>query len=332
MYTVLRHKRPFLIEKRWNACVKNSANPIIYGYTWYLDAVTNMPDWTWEGLIVPAADGSYEAAMPVPLRRKRGFWVVHQPLFCQFLSIFAANPSPELFDAFTQALLKQYRYGSVVNLQILNSPPPFPTRRGYGLPTAPFFLSSILNTHLLDLSKPYEILYRGFSPDTRRHLRQAAVAGWLVQESTDPRPLLALFRQHHASRIPGGVGDWAYALFEGLFLELSARGVACLRYAVLNSEIEAGAVFVRSDNCLIYLFNAATETGRRQHARTLLINQVIKEQAGRVGFVVDFESPEKVSVVRFYEGFGAKAVPYFGLRWNRFPKIVRWLWTLPKSR
>lgn len=255
--------------------------------------------------------GEYRAVMPVPLRRKRGMWVVHQPLFCQFLGVFGTNLTPNLVNAFAQKMLQQRWYGSILHLS-----PPFPPHSELFL----FHSPTVCHTHLLDLSRSYETLYHHFSPDTRRHLRQAKTADWEVQESNDPRPLLSLFRHYQADRIPGGVGEWAYALFEHLFEELQKRRFATLRYALRSGQIEAGAVFVQSDNRIIYLFNAASELGRRNHARTLLINQMIREQAGCEGRLFDFESPEKESIARFYKGFGAEPSPYVVVRWNR----LRW--------
>ncbi len=305
----------------WNRCINSSPNRIVYAYTWYLDAVTNLPNWRWEGLVLLTKSGDYRAVMPVPLRRKFGIWVVHQPLFCQFLGVFGAEITPNLVEAFARTLLKKYRYGSVFHI---NSSPAFAEM---GLQP---FSSQQAHTHLLDLSNSYQTIHGNYSSDTRRHLRQATAFGWVVQESTDPAPLLALFWQHHARQIPGGVGEWAYELFENLFGDLQKRGLATLRYAIRAERIEAGAVFIESDNRVIYLFNAASEVGRTHHARTLLIDQVIQEQAGCERVMFDFESPENESITRFYQGFGATESPYWTLRWNRLPWLLRN--SLPKLR
>jgi hypothetical protein len=319
--TIQRLSRSAIKPEAWDCCINSSSNAVLYTYTWYLDAVTNLPNWRWEGLVLLNKSGDYLAVMPVPLRRKFGIWVVHQPLFCQFLGVFGAEITPDLGETFARTLLKKYHYGSLFHIK----DQPALTEIGQQ-----GFSSQQAHTHLLDLSLPYETLSKHYSSDTRRHLRQAQAAQWLVQDSTDPAPLLALFRQHHARQIPGGVGDWAYSLFENLFAELQKRGLATLRYAIWEGIVEAGVLVVKSDNRVIYLFNAASERGRKQHARTLLIDQVIQEQAGRKNRMFDFESPEKESVARFYRGFGTTESPYWAVRWNRLPWLVRK--TLPKLR
>lgn len=303
----------------WDTCVAASAQRIVYGYSWYLDAVLPGPSWRWTGLVLPEDKGGYCAVLPVPLRRKfvAGVaydWVVHQPLFCQFLTVFSPDAT---FDPmpFVQAVQQRYRYGSVLCLN-------FP------MPSSPD-LSRVdhRTTHVLDLSADYPTLARHYTRDRQRNLRRAKQYGWTIVNSTDPEPLLTLFRTNHADGIDGGVGDWAYDILRHLIRALHGRGRATLRYALSNGQIEAGALFVREGNRIIYLFNAASETGRRGNARTLLIDQVFRENAGQrhadKPVLFDFESPQKPSVVNFYRSFGAVADGFCAMRWNRLTVVEK---------
>ncbi|QHW01374.1 GNAT family N-acetyltransferase [Spirosoma endbachense] len=295
----------------WDACVLESPQRIVYGYSWYLDAVLPAPDWCWMGLVVYDERGKYRAVMPVPLRRKQVFgirhqWVVHQPFFCQFLSVFSLDTTidPTLFLLVVQ---QRFRYGSSLSLNV--SKP----------------LSSevrTLTTHVLDLSVGYDTVFSQYSSDRRLNLRRAEAANWTVSDSSDLNPLLDLFRLNHADAIRGGVADWAYTIFAGLGDELFRRGFGILRYATRDGRVEAGALFVREGNRIIYLFNAASETGRKKNARTLLIDQVIRDYAGQK-FVFDFESPEKPSIAGFYESFGSAREPFYSFRWNRLTAFER---------
>lgn len=306
--SIRRLSRSRINNDAWNNCVAQSTVPLVYGYTWYLDAVTDLPNWKWEGLVILTSTGSYEAVMPVPLRRKWGIWVVHQPLFCQFLGVYGASVTADMTETFAQHLLTHYPYGSILQLaggpesEVFQQPP---------------FQAQLAHTHLLSFRDSCAVIRAGYSVDTRRHLRQVEVAQWLIEESDDVQPLLKLFRENHAGQIPGGVGQWAYVLFSRLFEVLKSRGMVTLQYTRREGKAEAGAVFVRLDKRIIYLFNAATETGRRHHARTLLIDRIIQQHAGQEGVVFDFESPEAASVQQFYEGFGPESSPYLVIRWNQ---------------
>lgn len=303
----------------WDACVAASAQQVIYGYSWYLDAVASGENWQWIGLVMTGEGNTYRAVMPVPLRRKfvAGVaydWVVHQPLFCQFLGVFSGDetvdPTP-----FLRAVQQQYRYGSILCLRLLSHS------------TVGFNAIRQRTTHVLDLSEGYEAIASRYTRDRKINLRRAIDYGWLVTDSADPEPLLDLFRAHHADRIDGGVGEWAYSILRRLIGALQQRGLATLRYVLDNGQIEAGALFVQEGNRIIYLFNAASQTGRKGNARTLLIDQVIRERAGpcQAGkpLIFDFESPEKESVEDFYRSFGAINDLFWDVRWNRLTLLER---------
>ena len=299
----------------WDACVAASTQAVVYGYSWYLDSVAGGGAWRWVGLVMTDEAGTYRAVMPVPLRRKfvAGVaydWVVHQPFFCQFIAIFspdkACDPTP-----FLLAVQQQYRYGSVLCL------------RENPHTSVGFNFVQQRATHVIDLSASYETIAQHYTRDRKMNLRRAETYGWHILTSTDPEPLLTLFRDHHADGIDGGVGDWAYTILRGLIETLQTREMATIQYALVDGQIEAGALFVQEGNRIIYLFNAASERGRRGNARTLLIDQIIRENAGKP-LLFDFESPQKESIVDFYRSFGAKEEPFREVRWNRLSRVEKW--------
>ncbi|CCH51097.1 hypothetical protein BN8_00002 [Fibrisoma limi BUZ 3] len=265
-------------------------------------------------VVLTDQNGGYRAVLPVPLRRKRiaGMryaWVVHQPVFCQFLSVFATGPALSV-EPFYALVCRQFRYGSIFCVKS---------------PAAVWPIAVEVReqfTHTLDLSASYEQLVAGYSADRRLNLRRALAAGWVVEESVDPEPIIDLFREYHADAIDGGVADWAYTIFRNLVVELSRRGLATLQYAVRNGRIEAGALFVQEGDRIIYLFNAASTDGRQGQARTLLLDQLIRRQAGQP-LILDFESPDKASITAFYGSFGAVKEPYYSVRWNRLNRVEK---------
>lgn len=310
---------PQLDWSAWDACVAASPQRVMYGYSWYLNTVLPAPDWKWVGIVQTDVAGNYLAVMPVPLRRKTvaGLtyeWVVHQPLFCQFLGVFSPdpllNPNP-----FFELMIKQFRYGSLICTQHRMA-----SQHG---------VHSIVpqSTQMLNLSTSYSRIYQGYTYDRKVNLRRAQAKEWTVMNSTDPEPLVELFRANHAGTIPGGVKDWAYAIFRKLVAELSSRGFLTLRYALQQGQVEAGALFVQEGNRIIYLFNAASKLGRQGNARTLLIDQLIQEKAGQQ-LIVDFESPEKPGIRNFYQSFGAVPTTYWAMRWNRLYPAERMIVTL----
>ncbi|MEZ0539082.1 GNAT family N-acetyltransferase [Fibrella arboris] len=304
-------------DDAWNRCVSEAHNALLYGHSWYLDAVTNLPDWAWEGLVQEDVPGAYNVVVPIPLRRRWGRWVVYQPLFCQFLALFSRQPVDP--TPFLQAVFDRYRYAS--SWQLLLDAPLF------DLPLQ--VRCQVMHTHVL----PLRTGTASYTADRRMNLRRAArqlgnVPDWQITESVDVDPLLRLFRENHAAEI--GVGEWAYTLFRGVFAVVQQRELGTLQYVWAAGEIVAGALFVEQHGRLIYLFNAANAEGRRLNARTVLIDRLIQEKQKKAPMptssvwpVLDFESPDKPGVVSFYESFGAVPQPYVVLSWSRLSWLER---------
>ncbi len=301
----IRHLRHATINRRaYDACIEAAPNGVIYGLSWWLDGVAP----GWEALVLD----EYRAVLPLPVKRRYGIRLVEQPLFCQFLGIFSVDVLTEGETvAFIDALQKAVRL--VARLCLLNDMRPAPgewrTR----------------HTHLLDLRLSYQTLHSNYKPDRLLNLKRAEKEEWAIRPSHDIRPLVAWFRRFHAQNIRGGVAPGSNSTLENLFAEAEKRGVSTLWYAVKNGEAEAGAWFVRWRGRAIYLFNAATPTGRRGNARTFLLDQFIKCHAGQA-LLFDFESPDVPGIVQFYESFGAKPQTYSELRYNRLPGLVNTLW------
>ncbi|MEA3452279.1 MAG: hypothetical protein U9Q83_10310 [Bacteroidota bacterium] len=55
-------ERKYIDTKKWDLCVKNANNSLIYAYSWYLDIVAQ----NWSGII----SENYECVMPVVWKKK----------------------------------------------------------------------------------------------------------------------------------------------------------------------------------------------------------------------------------------------------------------------
>ncbi|MBN8826301.1 MULTISPECIES: GNAT family N-acetyltransferase [unclassified Spirosoma] len=301
----------------WDACVAASSQRIIYGYSWYLDAVLPSPRWSWMGIVLVDDTGQYQAVMPVPLRRKwvAGIpytWVVHQPFFCQFLAIFSLDTRLDT-RPFFQLLTDSFSYGAIYTIC-------HPAHELNGFDTV-----RQSSTHVLRLASDYKTVYSQYSRDRKTNVHRAEAANWILVDSSDPEPLLELFRLHHAWLMDGGVPDWAYDILRNLSHELIQRNCGHIRYAVRDGHIEAGTLFAQEGGRIIYLFNAASQAGRKGNARTILIDRMIQDNTeGRqdgTSWLFDFESPDKPSVRNFYQRFGAIEQSFQSVRWNRLHKF-----------
>ena len=92
---------------QWDACIDNALNRLIYGRSFYLDA---MAAGQWDALVL----GDYLAVMPLPWRSRAGIRYLYQPSFTQQTGIFSAQPvPPAMVDAFLDKIRRHFRFAEI---------------------------------------------------------------------------------------------------------------------------------------------------------------------------------------------------------------------------
>ena len=88
---------------KWDACMDNAPNGVIYGKSFYLD---HMTDHRWDALVLD----DYRAIMPLTWKRKWGIAYLYQPPFTQQLGVFSREPTPPtLVSEFLSRLGEHFR-------------------------------------------------------------------------------------------------------------------------------------------------------------------------------------------------------------------------------
>ncbi len=315
------HPHHQIDQARWDTCVGQSPQFLVYGLSWYLNLVS--PGW---GALIAGAGGAYEAVMPLPLVQKWGFHYLSQPLFAQQLGVFGApGLSARDWAALLAGLPRQVRLAAHYQFNAHNTP-----ALAAVLASHPVIGSQLAHTHHLDLSPSYAHLRAGYHRDRQQNLQRAERGGLALVESTDLEPLLAMFAQSVAPKLAGGVHPQAYTRLRAVYAALRARGLARLWYAALPSgELGAGTLFAQSGQRVIYLFNAAPSHARKAEGRTWLLDQFFRQHAGQP-LVFDFESAQVPDIAYFYHSFGAQAVPFCRIWYNQLPWWARAAWWAKK--
>jgi hypothetical protein len=301
--------RAAIDDKRWDQLIEQSSQSVVYGYSWYLDEVCN----DWKALVWPSAE-DYQIIMPLPVRRKWSIEVIQQPLFCQYLGLFSVLDISEFhLILFLEKVSSFYPYITSYHFH-----PDLTAILNRVLPQFPIFEIKQNHTYWLSLENSLSTIRSNYSSDRIINLKRSEREKWVVGQSNNIIPLITLFQKYHASKIPGGVADVSYSLLTALFESLDRHKAAELFYIVKEGEIHAGALFVQAAGKVLYLFNAADETGRLGNARTFLLDHYFQLNVEKP-LIFDFESPEKASVASFYKSFGARKMPYYSIRKNDLP-------------
>jgi hypothetical protein len=326
----LMSSEPILLSRQqidsqtWDSHIRHSRQCVIYALSWYLDIVCVQ----WEALVWPSAT-DFSMVMPLPVRWKFGKRVLCQPLFCQYLGIFSKdNATAAQCGLFLQAVASRFSYISSYAF----NPENFSV---IGVDSLKFFDYQVFQTHWLDLERPYSGLYAGYSADRRVNLKRGSNAAWEVIESADLGPLITLFEKNHAPAI-GKIKPEAYPILRKLGERCIQKGDGRLLYACMSSRACAGILLLCYRGRTIYLFNAADNAGRRGNARALMLDAYFRENAATKS-VFDFESPPKESIADYYGGFGAVAMPFYGIKRNALPFPFRQIqglrkWLLIRTR
>src|SRR5215210_5206946 len=72
-------------RSKWDACITNSSNALIYANSFYLDTMTD----NWQGIVV----NDYDCVMPVPWRKKIRVKYCYDVPFIQQLGWFQQHPA-----------------------------------------------------------------------------------------------------------------------------------------------------------------------------------------------------------------------------------------------
>ncbi len=291
---------------QWNACIFNSMNGQIYGYTWFLDAMAE----EWDGLVYD----NYLQVMPLPKRKKWKIEYLYQPFFTQQLGIF----SPMMLDAdqvqaFLEAVPSHFRY---INY-FLNEGNSYPL----AIPKAELLARK---NYLLPLFGSHEQIKSNYSKNTKRNIQKAQKTGIRIEEGQNIQEVLSLFRTTIGTRVPN-IQEQDYRNLSEL-MRLTMQHQMGKIYAAYDAQnnLVASVFLLVSHNRLTYLLPASTQTGKEKSVMFLLVDQII--QVHQQTFqILDFEGSMNEGIARFFQGFGATAKPYYHLHWNRLPWYLRWL-------
>src|ERR1700722_19967131 len=89
-------QQPEIDKIKWDHCIGNAGNGLIYGYSCYLDQMAK----NWDALVL----NDYEAVMPLTWNKKYGIHYLYQPAFTASLGVFGNDMNEKLTRSFIQAI------------------------------------------------------------------------------------------------------------------------------------------------------------------------------------------------------------------------------------
>jgi hypothetical protein len=287
-------KRNEIDSEKWNSCIENAPNGLIYSYSFYLDALCD----NWDALIID----DYKAVMPLPWRKKAGLKYLYAPPFIQQLGITGIYETG-FHSEVLELVKKNFRYGDL-----------FFNYANINLPISLFEKTNFI----LPLNKSYEELAAQFSNDLKKNLKAAVNENIIYSSGYQHQSAINLFKKMYESRMPH-IAPETYERFSALCDQLKTKNNLVLR-AIINEKEEmlAIALLLKDDKRIINLMNSTTPVGRKAKANHYLLTQIIKEFS-KSNLLFDFEGSDLPGVKEFYENFNPINQPYYHYHFNRLP-------------
>jgi hypothetical protein len=269
--------------KRWDECIARSKNHLTYGYSWFLDIVS--PDW--EALV----SNDYEYVMPLPVKSRYGIPYLVQPVLTQQLGIFSEQ---NIDEQIVEKFIKQIPYFSYeLNLNEAN----FCAK------------ALIFPNFILNLNHPYDQLIARYSKNTKRNLDKAVKHRLIVSSGLSAEAFLSFYFSVEKNFLSPKETILQKLIVKGL----SENALSLFGVYTENKELIAALCILNSADRITYLLPVSNQEGKESSAMFLLIDQIIKDEAG-TNKVLDFEGSRIEGVARLYRGFGAKYHPYYILK------------------
>ncbi len=288
-------------KAKWDACMEQSLQATVYGYSYYLDSVCEQ----WDALI----EDDYIAIMPLPYRKKMGLTYIFPPSMTQQLGVFSSQQiSESKVQAFLEAIPSKFKFCRI-NMN-----------QGNILNNENYTTTSHTNLELF-LDKPYEELFGLFSENTQRNIKKAAKFNLSIQKDGTITKLIQHFKENKAQDL-GELPDDFYTCLEKLYNMLSERNQAEIWEVLQNGVLLAGAFFGHAKNRVYFLFSTSSKEAKEIGAMPFLLHNFIKENASK-NIILDFEGSDSPSLARFYRSFGAVNKNYNQIILNRLPNIIR---------
>jgi len=292
MIHYLKHHQ---IDKvKWDICIENSSNSLVYGLSWYLDIVCE----NWDALILD----DYKAVMPLPWKQKFGLKYIYHPFFAQQLGVFSQSEDNFSIVNFLQKIPKRFiKYECSLNASNI---------------CENIKVDERLNL-ILKLDKPYEDISKQFNTNTKRNIKKNMNAGWTLKNDISVSNFLQLKKENPVSEL----NKSNFKTLELLFNTLLDKNLAQI-IGITDTEntLISAAIFVTFKNRIIYLFSASANTGKSNSSMFKIINQVIKANC-ESNQLIDFEGSMIPGVARFFKGFGAIEEFYFKVSSKHIPFI-----------
>ena len=290
--------------QKWDNCISNARNGLIYAFSFYLDAMSR----NWDALVM----GDYKIVMPLTWNKKAGIFYLYQPPLTPSLGIFGDAINANIVNAFIESIPQKFRFMEIS----LN------TGNDVGEIADGSIESIKRKNYILRLRSPYQEIYDHYNENIKRNIKRAVALGCVAQRNIAVEQIIMLVKDQFSSIIP--LQKNLFVNFHSLYNLLSSQGKATTYGITHNGELLSGAVYFYSHSRAFYILVGNHPNGKTIGTSHYLVDRFIADHAGQ-DLVLDFEGSDISSLAFFYRSFGATEESYHSIKMNRLPWYAKWM-------
>lgn len=274
-------------RQRWDAAVAADPACLPYGFSWWLDAVTNSH---WDGMILD----DYRVVFPLPRRRSFGrFTQVQRADFTQ-----QGGPFGQLLPDDVEHILAGLPK-SILRFSL-------PLREQLTLASPPAGRKTFSRNNLvLPLTSSLADVRAGYSRSIRRQLKSE------TKGKLSPTSIETVIAEYRLTAGPkAGLQETHYRSIHRLASACVFHQAGyCYRYDDPEQGLLAAGFFPAYRGRIINLFAASTETGYQLGGMPKLLDAIISRHFNET-HLLDFEGSDNTGIAAFFKSFGAESRPY----------------------
>ncbi len=286
-------------KQKWDTCIANSDNEFIYAYSWYLDLVSP----NWDALILK----DYKMVMPLTWKKKWGIYYLYPPYFTKQLGIFSSlTPTDTTILDFIKSIPSKFK---LVHIRL---------NEKNNTESIKAINTKINTNHEIDLSYPYNNLYKKYNRNCKRNIKKAENANLIVKENISPAKFVKFIKKHLDNQLLQLKKKDYDTLEKILTLSLTNGHGELLGIYDNPDELCAVGSFLITKRKCVFSVCASSCQGKKKQAMYFLVNHQVKKYAGSRK-IFDFSGSDMKGIAYFNSTFGAKTSTHPTIIVNNLP-------------
>ena len=293
-------KRKNLDVDKYNACIENSIQSRIYGFSWYLDIVAE----NWDVLVLD----DYKAVMPIPWKKKYFIKYVYPPFWLLELGVFSLDDKQEI-QPFLNELFKVYKFAEIR----LNTDNNIANPEKY-----------LLNkqVQILPLDNNYKQIFNNYRKDRKKDFTKANKVDLIEKWNDSPDVLIRLFKNNVGKRTPNIIDKDYDVLKKVIEVCIDKKVGEILSIYDESINLVASGFFLKQNKTVTILVSSTDFKNRKNGANTFLIDRAIFRYSKHFN-VFNFGGSSMESIAKYFLSFGSSTQKYSQIKYNNLPFLLR---------